>query len=45
MIAAHLDASPDAVRREQDLRSAAGEFAAAIVDEVTPHRAAVPGAR
>ncbi len=36
IIAAHLDASPDAVRREQDLRSAAGEFAAAIVDEVSP---------
>ena len=35
-IAAHLDASPDAVRREQDLRSAAGEFAAAVVDDVTP---------
>jgi uncharacterized protein (TIGR03083 family) len=35
-ITAHLDASPDALRREQDLRSAAGEFAAAIVDEVTP---------
>jgi uncharacterized protein (TIGR03083 family) len=35
-IAAHLDTSPDAVRREQDLRAAAGEFAAAIVDEVTP---------
>jgi uncharacterized protein (TIGR03083 family) len=36
VIAAHLDTSPDAVRREQDLRSAAGEFAAAIVDEVSP---------
>ena len=35
-IAAHLDASPDAVRTEQDLRSAAGEFAAAVVDEVAP---------
>jgi uncharacterized protein (TIGR03083 family) len=35
-IAAHLDASPAAVRQEQDLRSAAGEFAAAIVDEVAP---------
>ena len=35
-IAAHLDANPDAVRREQDLRSAAGEFAAAFVDEVVP---------
>jgi uncharacterized protein (TIGR03083 family) len=35
-IAAHLDASPDAVRREQDLRSAAGEFAAAVVNDVTP---------
>ena len=35
-IAAHLDASPDAVRWEQDLRSAAGEFAAAVVDDVTP---------
>ena len=35
-IAAHLDASPDAVRREQDLRSAAGEFAAAVVSDVTP---------
>jgi uncharacterized protein (TIGR03083 family) len=37
-IAAHLDASPDAVRQEHDLRSAAGEFAATIVDEVTPPR-------
>ncbi len=35
-IAAQLDASPDAVRREQDLRAAAGEFAAAVVNEVTP---------
>jgi len=35
-IAAHLAASPDAVRREQDLRRAAGEFAAAVVQEVTP---------
>ena len=35
-IAAHLDASPDAARREQDLRSAAGEFAAAVVSDVTP---------
>ncbi len=35
-IAAHLDASPDAARREQDLRSAAGEFAAVVVSDVTP---------
>jgi uncharacterized protein (TIGR03083 family) len=35
-IAAHLDATPDAVRWEQALRSAAGEFAAAVVDEVPP---------
>ena len=35
-IAAHLDASPDAFRREQDLRFAAGEFAAAVVHEVGP---------
>ena len=35
-IAAHLDASLDAVRRERDLRSAAGEFAAAVVQDVTP---------
>ena len=35
-IAAHLDSSPDAFRREQDLRLAAGEFAAAVVHEVTP---------
>ena len=40
-IAAHLDASPDDGRREQDLRSAAGEFAAAVVNEVTP----APGLR
>jgi uncharacterized protein (TIGR03083 family) len=36
VIAAHLDTSRGAARREQDLRSAAGEFAAAIVDEVNP---------
>ncbi len=35
-IAAHLDASPDTARREQDLRSAAGEFAAAVISDVTP---------
>ncbi len=35
-IAAHLDSRPDAVRWEQDLRSAAGEFAAAVVRDVTP---------
>jgi uncharacterized protein (TIGR03083 family) len=35
-IAAHLDASPDAVHLERDLRSAAGEFAAAVVHDVTP---------
>jgi uncharacterized protein (TIGR03083 family) len=35
-IAAHLDARPDAVRWERDLRSAAGEFAAAVVRDVTP---------
>lgn len=40
-IADHLDASPDAVRVEQELRSAAGEFAAAVVDHVTP----TPGLR
>ena len=43
VIAAHLDTSPDAVRREQDLRSAAGEFAAAIVDEVSPRPSCVSG--
>jgi uncharacterized protein (TIGR03083 family) len=36
LIAAHLDASVDAVRLEQDLRSAAGEFAAAVVHDVAP---------
>ena len=35
-IVAHLDASPDIARWEQDLRSAAGEFAAAVVNDVTP---------
>ena len=35
-IAAHLDASPDAVRWEQVLRSAAGEYAAAVVHDVKP---------
>jgi uncharacterized protein (TIGR03083 family) len=35
-IAAHLHASPDNVRRAQDLRLAAGEFAAAVVEDVTP---------
>jgi uncharacterized protein (TIGR03083 family) len=35
-IVAHLDASPDVARWEQDLRSAAGEFAAAVVNDVTP---------
>ena len=35
-IAAHLDTSPDAVRREHDLRAAAGEYASAVVDEVAP---------
>jgi uncharacterized protein (TIGR03083 family) len=35
-ISAHLDLSPDDVRREQDLRSAAGEFAAAVVADVPP---------
>ena len=35
-IVAHLDASPDTARWEQDLRSAAGEFAAAVVNDVTP---------
>jgi len=38
-IAARLHASPDAVRREQDLRSAAGEFAAAVVEDVAPRPA------
>ena len=36
VIAAHLDASPHAGRLARDLRSAAGEFAAAVVDQVTP---------
>ena len=40
-ITAHLDTSPDDVRREQDLRSAAGEFAAAVVKDITP----APGLR
>jgi uncharacterized protein (TIGR03083 family) len=40
-IAALLAASPDAVRRTADLRFAAGEFAAAVVHEVTP----APGLR
>ena len=35
-IAEHLDASPDVARREHDLRAAAGEFAAAVVDDVPP---------
>jgi uncharacterized protein (TIGR03083 family) len=35
-IVAHLDASPDAARWEQDLRGAAGEFAAAVVNDVNP---------
>jgi uncharacterized protein (TIGR03083 family) len=35
-IAAHVDASPDTARREQLLRSAAGEFAAAVVHDVAP---------
>jgi uncharacterized protein (TIGR03083 family) len=35
-IAAHLSTNPDASRRAHDLRLAAGEFAAAVVDEVTP---------
>lgn len=35
-IVAHVDASPHIARLEQDLRSAAGEFAAAIVDDVAP---------
>ena len=35
-IVAHLDTSPEAVRLEQDLRSAGGEFAAAVVHDVTP---------
>ena len=35
-IAAHLAASPNAVRWEQVLRSAAGEYAAAVVHDVTP---------
>jgi uncharacterized protein (TIGR03083 family) len=38
VIAAHLELSPDAVRWEQDLRAAAGEFAAAVVEEVAPDR-------
>jgi uncharacterized protein (TIGR03083 family) len=35
-VAAHLDVSPAASRREQELRSAAGEFAAAVVNDVEP---------
>ena len=35
-IVAHLDASPDTARWEQDLRSAAGEFAAGVVNDVMP---------
>jgi uncharacterized protein (TIGR03083 family) len=35
-IVAHLDSSPDSARWEQDLRSAAGEFAATVVNDVTP---------
>jgi uncharacterized protein (TIGR03083 family) len=35
-IVAHLDANPDVARREQDLRAAAGELAAAVVGDVTP---------
>ena len=35
-IAAHLDTSPDAVRREHDLRAAAGEYASAVVNDVAP---------
>lgn len=35
-MAAHLAASPDVVRRERVLRSAAGEFAAALVEDVPP---------
>jgi uncharacterized protein (TIGR03083 family) len=35
-VAAHLRDNPDAVRWEEALRSAAGEFAAAVIDEVAP---------
>jgi uncharacterized protein (TIGR03083 family) len=35
-VAAHLHVSPDASRKEKDLRSAAGEFAATVVNEVAP---------
>lgn len=35
-IAAYLDANPDAARWERALRSAAGEFAAAVVHDVAP---------
>jgi uncharacterized protein (TIGR03083 family) len=35
-IAARVDANPDTARREQALRSAAGEFAAAVVGDVAP---------
>ena len=35
-IAAHLHANPDAARWEHDLRTAAGEYAAAVVNDVTP---------
>ena len=40
-IATRLHTNPDAVRQEQDLRSAAGEFAAAVVQELPP----APGLR
>jgi uncharacterized protein (TIGR03083 family) len=36
VIADHLDARPDVARLEQRLRNAAGEFAAAVVDDVAP---------
>jgi uncharacterized protein (TIGR03083 family) len=38
-IDAHLEVSPVAMRWAQDLRSAAGEFAAAVVEDVAPDRA------
>jgi uncharacterized protein (TIGR03083 family) len=35
-VTAHLRATPDAARRERALRSAAGEFAGAVVEDVPP---------
>lgn len=35
-IAAHVESSPDDARLERELRAAAGEFAAAVVEDLTP---------